>query len=78
MMDAVTPLGPAACAAREQNDAEARVDRWDAAVRLLAEDSNESLVRKHLAAQDGNVLQACMRLYTLLHLGHFCVAEFCH
>jgi hypothetical protein len=45
MMDAVTPLGPAARAAREQNDAEARVERWDAAARLLAEDSNETLVR---------------------------------
>ena len=49
MMDAVTPLGPAARAAREQNNAEARIERWDAAVLLLVEDSNESLVRKHPA-----------------------------
>lgn len=44
MLDAVTPLGPAARATRQLNDAEAQRDRWDTALRLLAEDEDENVV----------------------------------
>ena len=62
MLDAVTPLGPAARAGRQASDAEAQRGRWAAALRLLAEDRDENVVRtvpcvgRCMACQDPTVL----------------------
>ena len=43
--DSITPLGPAALAARQLNEAEDQIERWSRALQQLRNRSDETVVR---------------------------------